>query len=135
MVWPWRVGCRGDRCGVDVMITLGILLSFIGLTVRILGARRINDKNYWRILPKNDFVQSGIFRYIRHPMYAGSIIMFSGLCMIFADNLFLALFSMLLLINFLMDRADREEQLMIMNHGERYIIYMNNTKMFIPFLI
>lgn len=117
------------------MITLGILLSFIGLTIRVLGSNKIKDRNYWRILPKNDFVQSGIFRYIRHPMYAGSIIMFSGLCVLFADNLFLALFSMLLLINFLMDRADREEQLMIMNHGERYITYMKNTKMFIPFIL
>lgn len=114
---------------------VGIILFIIGCLIRISGYISIKDKNYWRIISKNNFIENGIYKYIRHPMYCGSLIMFLGLSAIFIDNFFIAFFLMALLLSFLLDRIDREEQLMIMNNGTKYINYMNKTKMFIPFII
>lgn len=116
-------------------IFLGTFFIIIGVLMRIMGFIELKDKNYWRIISKNYFIESGIYKYIRHPMYSGSIIIFLGLCIIFVNNLFISFFMMTLLISFLLDRIDREEQLMVINNGDKYITYMNKTKMFIPLII
>lgn len=116
-------------------IFLGTFFIIIGAWMRIMGFIELKDKNYWRIISKNYFIESGIYKYIRHPMYSGSIIIFLGLCIIFVNNLFISFFMMTLLISFLLDRIDREEQLMVINNGDKYITYMNKTKMFIPLII
>lgn len=118
-----------------MVIILGTLFIIIGAIVRVFGFIELKDKCYWRIIPKNYFIESGIYKYIRHPMYSGSIIIFLGLCIIFGNNLFISFFMMTLLTSFLLDRIDREEQLMVINNGDKYIQYMNKTKMFIPFII
>lgn len=131
--WFWSRCSRGND---DVMnIFLGTLFIIIGVIVRALGFKELKDKNYWRIISKNYFIESGIYKYIRHPMYSGSISIFLGLCIIFGNNLFISFFMMTLLTSFMLDRIDREEQLMVMNNGDKYIQYMNKTKMFIPFII
>lgn len=114
---------------------IGIILFILGFLIRILGFISIKDKNYWRIIAKSSFVDNGVYKYIRHPMYCGSLIMFLGLSIIFIDNLFISFFLITLLLNFFLDRIDREEQLMILNNGNKYIDYMNKTKIFIPFII
>lgn len=60
--------------------------------------------------------------------------MFTGFCVAFIDSFATGLFLMLLLVSFLLDRIDREEQSMILTWGKEYLDYMNKTKMFVPFL-
>ncbi len=117
------------------MFYIGLILFIIGIIIRLVSVLSIKDKNFWRILPKSSFVKIGIYAYIRHPMYLGSMLMFLGICFMFINNFFISFFLMSLLYSFILDRIDREEQLMILNNPNSYIEYMNKTKMLIPFIM
>lgn len=88
--------------------------------------------------PKGDFENTsklviiGIYKYIRHPLYASLI--FLGVGIFFKD---IKLSTILLaLINFiaLIATAKREEKEMHIKFGSEYATYMQNTKMFIPLI-
>jgi protein-S-isoprenylcysteine O-methyltransferase Ste14 len=79
-----------------------------------------------------EVIETGIFRYIRHPLY-GSLIFFTwgiyfkhaekGLLRIVVATIFLAITSLV------------EEQENIAYFGEKYNQYMKRTRMFVPFIM
>jgi len=78
-------------------------------------------------------VTSGVYRYIRHPLYASLIILGTG---IFFKNITLTT-AMCALVNLvaLVATAKTEEREMLKKFGEEYARYMERTKMFIPFVV
>src|SRR5262249_53521612 len=57
---------------------IGVAIYTLGLAVAILGRLQLGDK--WsdieaaRILPQHAVVSAGVYRYIRHPIYAGDLL-------------------------------------------------------------
>lgn len=77
---------------------------------------------------------NGIFKYIRHPLYLGTILYITGLTLLFTNNVGLA-FTNLMIIQFvIMGTIDHEETFMTMYFGQEYIDYMKRTKILIPFI-
>jgi len=78
-------------------------------------------------------VQSGIYAYIRHPLYLSVLLLGTGIMLKDVSPVHLLLGT----INFiaLIFTALMEEKEMIMKFGDEYRTYMKNTKMFIPFII
>jgi len=74
-----------------------------------------------------------MYKFIRHPMYSGGLLMSLGLFGVLT-NWKIALCLFYLLVNFTIDRIDKEEQMMLMVFGDKYIEYMKKTKMLIPFI-
>lgn len=77
-------------------------------------------------------VTSGIYRYIRHPLYASLVLLGAG---VFLKDITLptatcALVNLLAVIA----TAKREEREMLEKFGDDYARYMERTKMFIPFI-
>jgi protein-S-isoprenylcysteine O-methyltransferase Ste14 len=109
-----------------------MILAIIGLIIRLFCVRQIGQ-NYWSIRP-NKLVMDGMYKYVRHPMYVGSMCFFTG---IFTDvcGLRVGLCLSFLAFYWILDRIDREESLLLYQHGENYFNYMKRTKMFIPFVI
>jgi protein-S-isoprenylcysteine O-methyltransferase Ste14 len=80
----------------------------------------------------SSLVSSGVFKYIRHPMYASLIFLawgaflkqFSwlGVCLALVASIFLLL------------TAKRDEEECLAHFGDEYQSYMQKTKRFIPFL-
>lgn len=89
--------------------------------------------------PKGDLenttklVEVGLYRFIRHPLYASLLFLGTG---IFLKNISIVT-TTLAFINFiaLIATAKREEKEMLEKFGEEYIMYMQKTKMFIPFTL
>ena len=89
--------------------------------------------------PQGDFentaklVAVGLYRFIRHPLYAS--LMLLGFGVFFKDITVVT--SLLALINFaaLAATAKIEEREMLAKFGEEYTAYMKKTKMFIPFVV
>lgn len=78
-------------------------------------------------------VQTGVYRYIRHPFY--SSLLFLGWGIFFKQITWLSLLLGIVATLFLIMTAKREEIENIEYFGEKYREYMQDTKMFIPFVL
>lgn len=80
-----------------------------------------------------ELIETGIFKYVRHPLYGSLIFLTWG---IFLKNIDL-LISIVSLIStiFLILTALIEEKEDIRYFGNGYLEYMKRTKMFVPFLL
>ena len=115
------------------MITSIVFIVF-GLIIRVYAIVSLGRDATWRILAPKRVVDSGIYKFIRHPMYLGSLLSYTGLALLMT-NIGTAFVFFMLLVNFTFDRIDREEQLLARVWGDDYINYMKRTKMLIPFII
>jgi protein-S-isoprenylcysteine O-methyltransferase Ste14 len=78
-------------------------------------------------------VKSGIYKYIRHPLYC-SLLLFGTGIMLKCPEIPQTIFGCINLIAIYFT-ARIEEKEMISRFGEPYLQYMKETKMFIPFIL
>jgi protein-S-isoprenylcysteine O-methyltransferase Ste14 len=78
-------------------------------------------------------VKSGIYKYIRHPLYLSLILFGTGVMLKNPDS-FQWILGLINLIAILIT-ARIEEREMIAKFGDAYREYMTETKMFIPFIV
>jgi len=91
-----------------------------------------DDKALYAFEKTEKLVTSGIFHYIRHPLYSSLILLTWGILLknpTFSLINFAALSSVFLYLTAIYDEKE-----CVSYFGERYLLYMNKTKMFIPFL-
>ncbi len=116
------------------MIYIGILFSLIGYLIRLFSMLHLKNNFSWRVICPSKIIKTGIYKYIRHPMYFGGLILFFGLFIIATKQIMFPLLITIYTFNFYVDRIDREEQLMIFTYGNEYLEYMKKTKTIIPFI-
>lgn len=116
------------------------LTAFSGASLAAAGillfvwARRALQKNYsGHLSVKTDqtLVQNGPYRAIRHPAYAGYLLMALGIGLGYASLAGLISF-VILLIPGMIYRMNAEEKLLIEHFGENYVNYARKTKRIIP---
>jgi protein-S-isoprenylcysteine O-methyltransferase Ste14 len=78
-------------------------------------------------------VKSGIYGYIRHPLYLSIFLLGTGIVLKNPATAQILLGTINLVAVYI--TAHIEEQEMISKFGDDYIIYMKETKMFIPFIL
>jgi len=89
--------------------------------------------------PDNNFentsalVKSGVYGYIRHPLYLSLVLLGTGIMLKYPGTIQLILGAINMVALFL--TALVEEKEMIARFGDEYRQYMKETKMFIPFVI
>jgi protein-S-isoprenylcysteine O-methyltransferase Ste14 len=77
-----------------------------------------------------EVVSSGAFRYVRHPLYLGSILVYLGLTVATASLFCIALLVIIVLFyNYI---AAYEEKLLEIKFGESYIAYEKKTGKWVP---
>ena len=82
----------------------------------------------------HELITSGVYRYIRHPMYSAHLIWAIAQIMILHN--WIAGYSFLIVqIPFYLIRIKNEEAMMIEQFGDAYKTYMEETDRFIPKLI
>ncbi len=108
---------------------------FIGGTVATLWSLRTMQLQYFSPFPeppkKHKLTQSGLYQYVRHPMYTG--IMLVGLTLVFSNQSFQILLIYLILIYVLDQKTSLEEKLLSKMYPE-YKTYKQKAKKFIPYL-
>ncbi|MBN1923971.1 MAG: isoprenylcysteine carboxylmethyltransferase family protein [Nanoarchaeota archaeon] len=88
-------------------------------------------KSAWSIKIKSTkLVDSGFFKYVRHPMYLGLMIAYYGLCLTFMSWIGL-IATTVIILPFFYYRAKLEEELLI-KKMKGYKEYMKKTGMFLP---
>ena len=103
------------------------------LGVWALMHNRVGNFNIQPKLKENSIlVTTGVYGYIRHPMYSSVVLMTFALMVTNATLLNVLLFLALIIV--LLLKAKREETLWC-DHDEAYIAYKKRSKFFIPFLV
>jgi protein-S-isoprenylcysteine O-methyltransferase Ste14 len=77
-------------------------------------------------------VSSGAFRYVRHPLYLGSILIYLGFTVSTASLFCLGL--LVVIVVFYNYIAAYEEKLLEVKFGEAYVAYQKNTGKWVPHL-
>jgi protein-S-isoprenylcysteine O-methyltransferase Ste14 len=78
-------------------------------------------------------VKSGIYGYIRHPLYLSIFLLGTGIMLKNPEKVQLVLGIVNLIAVYITARIEENE--MIAKFGDQYRIYMKDTKMFIPFIV
>ena len=113
----------------------GISLIVIGLVVRWIAILTLKKsfKVHVTVSENQQIVQSGIYKYIRHPSYLGSLLSFFGLALVFNNWLTLIMIFVPILIAFLY-RISLEEKVLTAAFGSGYTEYTKHTRKLIPFI-
>ena len=116
------------------MIYLSIFLMLTGVAVRTTSYMTLDNPDYWRLQYPLKIISKGMYKYIRHPMFLGSMITCVGLYYLLTRHIGITIALMLVSIDFIIQRIDIEESLMEQKFGDEFIDYRNKTKRLIPFL-
>ena len=116
---------RLEYMGLGLIVS-GIIMRFIA--IRQLGKFFTVDVT---IRSNHTLMQSGVYRYIRHPSYSGSLLSFLGLGIVLNNWLSLGLVFISVLIAYI-HRMNTEENLLTGQFGREYADYIQRTKRIIP---
>jgi len=90
------------------------------------------DSTLYAFEKTSELIQTGIFKYIRHPMYGSLLFLTWGVCLKNPENTIIII--SILSTLFLYVTAGAEEKEDIKYFGEIYKEYAKRTKMFVPFI-
>lgn len=114
---------------------IGLTLSIMGVTIRIVGMTTLG-RFYTRTLKEvenHKLVTNGIYKYLRHPGYAGTILIFIGASLASGNIISFIVVTFLILSTYLY-RIYVEEKMLIEIFGEQYKKYQKSSKKIIPFI-
>ena len=128
--------------GLIALFSKGFFSSLVSMVIFTVGAGLgiwallHNKLGNFNIQPKMKegavLVTSGIYAYIRHPMYLSVIMM--SLALVLSSITLLQSFLCVILVFVLFLKAKREESLW-MKENDAYEKYRADTKLFIPFIL
>ena len=112
---------------------LGALINALGIV--LFAWSHLALGNNWTavmaLAKEHEMVESGPYRYIRHPMYLAFFVTGAGF-FILSANWLLGIVYFLPLMVMYVTRASREEQMMIERFGDQYREYMKRTGRLLP---
>jgi len=127
-----------DIFGLPTMLNqtlwwIGQILFYSGIVIAIWAAILLgpNLTPLPKPKPSGEFIQSGLYRFVRHPIYFGVILVCFGWASI-EQNLYTLVLAIILLIFF--DLKSRQEEIWLTEKFSEYDIYKQNTKKLIPFI-
>jgi len=85
------------------------------------------------IAADHQLIQSGPYRFVRHPSYTGGLLMLLGFCLSIG-NLASLVIMVVPCVGVCLWRIHVEEEALIQAFGERYQDYVKRTKRLIPFV-
>jgi protein-S-isoprenylcysteine O-methyltransferase Ste14 len=134
------IGIFIERTGIGyiafqsvILSSFGIIVLIAGLIIRwiaILTLRRYFTVNV-NISSDHKIIEYGIYRYLRHPSYAGSILSFLGLGLAFCNWLSI-LVLVIPVVAAYMYRIHVEEAALVGAFGDAYREYAKRTKRLMP---
>ena len=144
--------------GMQVALFLAFLLAFIAPRATIVAHRMLA---YWAgvllmaaasvlrrhcmrvlagsftgavtVLPGQEVVERGAYRFVRHPSYTAGFLLYAGLGLALTNWMSVVLMISAPIIVY-QYRARVEERALVATLGDRYLDYMRRTKRFIPFI-
>lgn len=115
----------------------GLILVILGCGEAVVGRHALGinwtESYEYQIKKNHQMITSGIYKYVRHPIYGGLMIAVTGAFIVAQTYLFILMFLLQFMIMAFL--AKREESLLKDYFGNKYNLYIQTTKMFIPFIV
>ncbi|MGA1868057.1 MAG: methyltransferase family protein [bacterium] len=111
----------------QVYIT-GLIISILGVVIDVIAMWQIR-KSFSIMVEVRELVTSGIYRYIRHPLYFGEIIHVGGIALLFNNMWAYAFFFLVCIVQ--TARAILEEKKLMLNNNN-YTTYKKKAGFFLP---
>lgn len=111
-----------------------VILMIAGLAIALI-ARRTLGKNWSGIAAikkDHELITTGLYHYVRNPIYTGMLLMFLGTALSF-DTLSASIGFLIILLTIWI-KLKQEEALLTEHFAGEYLSYKSHTKMLIPFL-
>ena len=111
-----------------------ILFTVAGLIIAIL-ARRTLAGNWSRgvvIKEEHELISTGLYHYVRHPIYSGALLMVLGTALSF-ETLSACVGFLIIVFAFLV-KLRAEEKILTAHFSDKYLAYKEHTKALIPFI-
>jgi protein-S-isoprenylcysteine O-methyltransferase Ste14 len=135
---PSLVAFSGSPAGSTALLlaSSGSLLAVAGAALVLRSRAELGPA--WSLAPKVDqgtgLVTTGPYRLVRHPIYLGLALLAMGQALGFGSWPALMIVPAGIFPTFAW-RARAEEKLLSRTFGERYVVYLQRTKMIIPGLL
>jgi len=115
----------------DVLQLIGSAVFLIGMLIVFLSVLKLNRNLSVFPTPKKDgiLIETGLYKYIRHPIYTGIIVAALGFS-VYSGSGFRLIVTLLLLVLFYFKSKYEEQKLT--NVFSDYKAYMNRTGRFLP---
>jgi len=127
-----------DIFGLPTMLNqtlwwIGQILFYSGIVIAIWAAILLgpNLTPLPKPKPSGEFIQSGLYRFVRHPIYFGVILVCFGWASI-EQTLYTLVLAIILLIFF--DLKSRQEEIWLTEKFSEYAEYKITAKKLIPFI-
>lgn len=113
---------------------LGVFITILGLLIAIIARKTLADNWSSNIELKKDheLITKGIYKYVRHPIYTGLLLMGVGSILVLQSLLVVLFF--VVMITFLIFKLKKEEILLLKHFPKDYQEYMKKTKALIPLI-
>lgn len=117
-----------------LMYWLGTALLAAGLLFSVWARRTLGRNWSGMVTVKQDheLVQTGPYRFVRHPIYTGLLVALTGSAL--SWNRWFGLYAVAVLFVAFCLKLRREEQFMRETFGEKYAAYCARTKRLVPFV-
>lgn len=138
ILWGWTIASAAPAAvilaGRDAVFVLGLLLMAVGVALRWYAVRVLGAAFTVAVAtrPEQDVIESGPYRWVRHPSYSGALLTILGLLLCLTN--WLALVGLVGPAIGYVYRIRIEEQALVEGLGDPYRGYMRRTKRLIPFL-
>lgn len=114
---------------------VGTIIYFVGLWLAIAGRWQLGDNwvdlEDYQVMQQQDLVTRGVYQFIRHPIYAGDILLLLGLELALNSWLVLGIIPLTAVV---VRQAKAEETVLAQSFTD-YHTYQQRTKMLIPFVL
>ena len=119
----------------DTIMGISIAIMWAGIIIRFLAIRTLGRhfRTLIHIRDDHTIVKTGLYHYIRHPAYLGSIISATGVTVIF-QNILIPIIVVGVLIPAVLNRISYEEAAIYDHLGPAYKEYIKETWRLIPFI-
>jgi protein-S-isoprenylcysteine O-methyltransferase Ste14 len=119
----------------NVLLYLGSMLIIIGMIIRFIAIRTLGKFFTVNLAIHGDqnLIKAGLYKYIRHPSYTGSLLSFVGFSLSLNNWISLIIILVPILVTFI-NRINIEEKLLQKQFGDEYSDYKNRTKRLIPMI-
>ncbi len=118
-------------------LVLGLMFIILATLVSILARRELGHNwahaAEYQIKNQHLLVTTGIYEYIRHPIYLGVILTFLGVQFIVGS--YLVLLFMILIPVLALIQAKKEERILVEHFGQEYIDYQKRSYLFLPYVL
>lgn len=114
---------------------IGLLIFLLGMALAIWARVTLAENWGMPMTAKKQLllVTSGIYSYLRHPIYTGMLLMIMGSSITFYSSWWLIV--LVASIIYFVYSAIMEEKYLSSQLGKKYFLYKSRTKMFVPFII